>query len=220
MYPRDAYAAWKRTAAFGFIALALLMVALVEAAKRMLSGGRLSWETPFLQRLGDSGPLGLSSAVFFQTFGTDITLAILIIFSTGIAVWMRRPITAWCIALAYAGLEPVIRFGWLLWDRSRPRVLFEGIAAPPFHSFPSGHTAKTLAVYGVLTFIWIRASRNVLEKCAAVLILAAISIVVPLGRMSMGVHWPSDIIAGWIIGLFWLCVLAWSLRFERTAAPS
>jgi undecaprenyl-diphosphatase len=46
--------------------------------------------------------------------------------------------------------------------------------------------------------------------------LAAVAVVVPLGRLSMGVHWPSDIIAGWIIGLFWLIVLASGLRLERS----
>lgn len=205
-----------RTVAIGFAGLIALMATLVAIGKYLQRNGSLAWESGALERLRDHGPFTLSTAVWWQTFGTDITLVILIILTAGIAVWARRPLTAWSIALAFLVMDPIVRIGWLLWDRARPRILYDGIASPAFHSFPSGHTGKTLAVYGILTFIWVRASRSVIERVIAVLLLAAIASVVPLGRVSMGVHWPSDILAGWIIGLYWLIVLASALRFERS----
>jgi membrane-associated phospholipid phosphatase len=212
--PEGAFPRWKRLMAGGVAALLLVMFGLVQAGKTLYATGGLAWETAFLQGLSN-GPLSFSSAVWWQTFGTDITLLLLVTLTTGIAVWARRPIAAWSIALAWIVIDPVVRIGWLLWDRTRPDVLYQGIARPGFHSFPSGHTAKTLAVYGVLTLIWVRASSSALEKLAAVLILLSIAMVVPLGRLTMGVHWPSDIIGGWAVGLAWLVVLGLGLRLER-----
>jgi membrane-associated phospholipid phosphatase len=211
-----AYRKWKMTIGAGACVLAVLVVVLVRIGRAMEGAGGLRWEESFLQRLGERGPFTFSTAVWYQTFGTDITLVILVLLTAGIAVHMRKPISAWSIVLAYIAIDPAVRLGWLLWDRARPHVLYDGVAVPAFHSFPSGHTGKTLAVYGILTMIWIRSSRSFVERSCALLMLAAVAVVVPLGRLSMGVHWPSDIIAGWIIGLFWLIVLASGLRLERS----
>lgn len=213
--PIGALRKWMKTIAIGFAGMVILILLLVTAGKNLQASGRLAWEPGFLRSLGTRGPFTLSTAVWYQTFGTDITLIILIILTAGIAVHMRRPITAWSIGLAFVVMDPIVRVGWSLWDRSRPDVLYGGIASPAFHSFPSGHTGKTLAVYGILTVIWVRASRSAIERVIALLLLTGVAIVVPLGRLSMGVHWPTDIIAGWIIGFYWLVVLAYGLQFER-----
>jgi membrane-associated phospholipid phosphatase len=98
-------------------------------------------------------------------------------------------------------------------------VLYGGIASPGFHSFPSGHTSKTMATYGFLALIWFTASRSALERMVIVLTLLFISTVVPLGRMSMGVHWPSDVVAGMLLGITWVAVLGVARRYEGQAAP-
>jgi membrane-associated phospholipid phosphatase len=211
----NAFRTWKTTIAIAFMLELLLIAGLVATGKQLQANGALAWEKPFLLGLREHGPFTFSTAVFYQTFGTDITLAILIILTAGIAVWVRRPISAWSIVLAYIAVDPVVRLGWFLWDRTRPDLLYQGVAAPAFHSFPSGHTAKTLAVYGILTVMWIRASNNVAERAIALVLLAVVAVIVPLGRLSMGVHWPTDIIGGWILGLFWLAVLSRGLRAER-----
>lgn len=205
--PDTSWRIWKRAVALGAVAMLLLTVVLRYAAQWALDGGRLQWESGFLLRLGSSDVFGFSDAVFFQTFGSDITLIILVAATAGIAAWMRRPIISLSIVLAFVVPDLVVRFGWLIWSRARPDLLYDGIASPGFHSFPSGHAAKTMAIYGFLIALWLRASRNGVEKAVACLVLAFIAIVVPLGRMAMGVHWPSDVIAGLIIGLVWMIVL-------------
>lgn len=212
--PAD-WRAWRRTVGIGAAAMVLLMVTLKTVAQRLEEAGAFVREPEFLLWLAEDGPFGFSSAVFFQTFGTDITLIFVIAAAAGIAAWCRRPITALSIPLAALGADLVGRLGWQLWARSRPDVLYEGIASPGFHSFPSGHTSKTVAVYGLLTFLWLRHSRHPGEWLVALVMLLFIVIVVPLGRLTMGVHWPSDIVGGLIIGICWLGILAWALRYER-----
>jgi undecaprenyl-diphosphatase len=208
---------WLRTIAIGVVGMLILVVVFVEVGQALLESGALAWEAAFLQRLETDGPFSFSTAVWFQTLGTDITLWFLVLLTAGIAVWNDRPITGLSIVLAYLVIDPIVRVGWILWDRSRPDVLFGGFTSPAFHSFPSGHTGKTFAVYGVLVFIWVRSAPGWIEKGIALALLAAIGLVVPVGRMSMGVHWPSDVIAGWLLGAIWLVYLLVALRFERTS---
>jgi membrane-associated phospholipid phosphatase len=212
-----AWRAWFRTLAAGIVGSLLVMLLLMAAAQRLVAAGRLDWEARFLVWLGEHGPLGFASGVFFQTFGTDITLIILLGATAGIAAWLRRPMTALSIVMAPLVVDLVGRVGWTVWHRARPDVLYGGIASPGFHSFPSGHTSKTTAAYGLLALLWIAASRNNFERTAVVLLLLFILAVVPLGRLSMGVHWPSDILGGFILGAVWLAVLRYALRYERDA---
>lgn len=215
-----AWRAWLRRILVAAVAMLGLMVALRYAAEWALRAGFLEPERDFLLWLGSDAPLRFSSAVFLQTFGSDITLIILIAFAAGIAAWMRRPIV--CASIVLAALVPdlVGRFGWLIWARERPDLLYEGMASPGFHSFPSGHASKTMAVYGYLTVLWIRASGSSLEKVIAGVVLAVIALGVPLGRMAMGVHWPSDVAGGLVIGAVWVAVLAWADGAERYPAAS
>jgi undecaprenyl-diphosphatase len=82
---------------------------------------------------------------------------------------------------------------------------------------PSGHTGKTLAVYGLRIGMWIRPAPGWIEKLVALRLLGFLAAVVPLGRLTMGVHWPSDLLGGYTIGLAWLIVLTVGLRYERQA---
>lgn len=201
----DAWRRWLRRITVGALGMLGLMLALRYAAAWALERGLLDWEGRFLMWLGSQ--IGFSTAVFLQTPGSDPTLIILIALTAGIAASARRPITSLSIILAALVPDLVGRFGWLIWSRARPDLLYDGVASPGFHSFPSGHTSKTLAVYGLLALIWIRASGSLTEKAAAVILLALIVTVVPLGRMAMGVHWPSDVLGGLVIGGVWLAVL-------------
>ena len=204
----ESWRRWWRRIALGAAGMVVLMVALKYAAVWALANGWLDWEAGFLLWLGSAAPLRFSTAVFLQTPGSDPTLVILIALTAGIAAWVRRPLVSLGIVLAALVPDLVGRFGWLIWSRSRPDLLYDGMASPGFHSFPSGHTSKTVAVYGFLTLLWLRASGSVAERILALLLLGVIVIVVPVGRMAMGVHWPSDVMAGMVIGGIWLAVLS------------
>ena len=125
-----AWRAWLLTMAIGIATLLGVMVVLMTVAQRLLAAGRLDWESAFLQRLGSDGPFSFASGVFFQTFGTDITLVILVGAAASAAAWTRRPVTALSIVLAPLVADLVGRFGWALWDRARPDVLHGGLASP------------------------------------------------------------------------------------------
>jgi undecaprenyl-diphosphatase len=212
--PRAARKRWMISIAAGIAFMFVLMFVLVQIGTAMVASGRLDWEPDFLRAV-EKRAFGFSSAVWFQTFGTDITLWFLLLVTVGLSAWRGRPLSALSIILAYVVLDVVVRYGWASWARVRPDIIAQGIARPSFHSFPSGHTGKTLCIYGLLGYIWIRASKSWIERVLVGLIISSIALVVPLGRMRMGVHWPSDIMGGYILGLTWLGILIWALRNEK-----
>ncbi len=217
--PERVWRRWFAILAAGYVGVLLVATGLVRFGRALTATGRLAWEADFLRGLDAMLPLSFSSAVWIQSLGTDITLVLFVAFTAGLAVWTYRPIHALTIAGAYVGLDLVVRLAWSMWHRARPDVIMDGIAAPGFASFPSGHTAKSLAVYGLLALFWARSTPSHGERLLAVALALLAVLLVAVGRLRMGVHWPSDVAAGALLGGVWLAALALALdRAEHAAA--
>jgi undecaprenyl-diphosphatase len=219
--PTAAMRVWARTVLIGIIATFAMLGALIVYGKSRLGlEGRLTWEVELLRQIEIHSPIGFSGAVWFQTFGTDIVLVLVVLTAASIAMWREKPLLGLTILLSMIVMDAAVRIGWMSWERMRPDIIAEGIARPSEHSFPSGHTAKSLAVYGLLISQWIRASNNIIEKILASLVLLVIAIGTPFGRVRMGVHWPTDVMGGWTIASVWLYFLFAALKkAERVPRP-
>lgn len=73
-------------------------------------------------------------------------------------------------------------------------------------SFPSAHAANSMIVFPALVLFLIRPHRRAPAMVAAILA----SLLVGASRPLLGVHWPSDVVAGWAIGAAWL-LLVWPM---------
>lgn len=214
--PARAAVAWARTILIGLAATFATLFALVAYGKYKIGhSGSFLWEEQLLAQIERHSPVGFSGAVWFQTFGTDIMLVVVVLTAASIAMWRERPVLGLSILLSMVVMDAAVRIGWMSWERIRPDIIAEGIARPGLHSFPSGHTAKTLAVYGLLIAQWFQASRSIIEKILAVLVGVTIVVIVPYGRVRMGVHWPTDVVGGWIIAGVWLVFLLLALKKAR-----
>jgi undecaprenyl-diphosphatase len=91
----------------------------------------------------------------------------------------------------------------LLFNRQRPEPFF-GIIAPKDYSFPSGHALVAFCFYGALASIVTteqlgRGSRIVIWIAAAFMVLS-----IGVSRIYLGVHYPSDVVAGYLAALVWV----------------
>ena len=95
----------------------------------------------------------------------------------------------------------------LFFDRARPELVshLDQISTA---SFPSGHATIGMLAWMVLAAV---AVRFVPVRRVRVFILSAafaLAIIIGVSRVYLGVHWPSDVLAGWCLGLCWAC-LCW-----------
>jgi undecaprenyl-diphosphatase len=140
-----------------------------------------------------------------------------------VALWLlRRSRTAdavFVIATAAGAALLFNGFKWLL-DRPRP-PLVDRLVGVGNESLPSGHATMSAAVIGSLVVLaW--AGRSVAARLAIAGAGAAWVVAVGLTRIYLGVHWFSDVLAGWLLGGAWLAVCAVvsaALARRRAAAP-
>ena len=116
-------------------------------------------------------------------------------------------------ALGIAALNSWVLKG--LVTRARPDIVPRLVEVDGSWSLPSGHAANSAAVYGAMALVatvlwWRRAQRRTIWTGTALLVFG-----IGLSRVWLGVHWPSDVIAGWLVGAAWATGLAVFLKPVR-----
>jgi undecaprenyl-diphosphatase len=151
------------------------------------------------------GPASDQVMLFFTTMGESVVLGLFI----GLAVIGLRLRGRWIDALglilAGAGAGIVNQLLKATYQRVRPD-LFPG----PFHltsySFPSGHSMGAIACYGMLAFVAIRLVSSRWSKIAIGIAATLIVLCVGISRVYFGVHYPTDVLGGFIAGAIWLII--------------
>ncbi|HEU0051807.1 MAG TPA: phosphatase PAP2 family protein [Longimicrobium sp.] len=213
---REARVRLLSTFAWGLVGASALMVLLCVAGRKLDDAGRLAWETPVLHAVA-RGPLSFDAALWAESPGNSVFMIPVVLAAALLCVWMRRPLRAVAVLGSFFMLDLVVLVGWLAWDRARPTEIAGGIAAPGFHSFPSGHVAQMAAAYGFFVWLWMRGSRSAAEKVFAVAILIAATALVALARLRLGSHWPTDLIGAAVVGLAWLAITIVALKRAEAA---
>lgn len=124
------------------------------------------------------------------------------------AVAVARP-GRWLLG-ALVGMAALLAGQWLrsglatAMGRARPPVA-DWITHPAGFAFPSGHTTTSaLVAMGVAAVLYRRARRPA-TRVAAVAVPALWAFAVGLSRIYLGVHWPSDVLAGWLLATLLAC---------------
>ena len=181
-----------------FIGLAfLVMTDASDAFDRTIIGGvrgaGVSNALAFLGPLTDLGSTGAVTVVAMLTFAVG----------AAIGPWRHGLIGAATIGLAALGVE-LVKAGI---GRTRPDALDPIIVEHGFR-FPSGHATLSMVAYGVLAVLISRSRLPRGVRTAAIVGLALLVVGIGVSRIWLGVHYPTDVLAGWTAG--WVIVLLYA----------
>lgn len=162
------------------------------------------------------GPPWLRQAMLdITTLGGTTVITLLIAGSAGFMLMRHAYRIAALIVGATIGGSLIVSAlkGWL--ERPRPELVDHLVSATSM-SFPSGHAANSAIVYLTIAVLFMRFEPRLSSRLFV--LGAAISIVTAIGisRVALGVHWPSDVLAGWLFGTGWACFWALIVKLPIT----
>jgi undecaprenyl-diphosphatase len=160
-----------------------------------------------LRHPGDPGvPLGpawmLGAVRDITALGSTTVLTLMTVLALGFLLLMRRTATALLLLVSMVGGTVLGMALKHVFDRPRPDAV-PALVDVSTLSFPSGHAMMSAVAYLTLAVILTRVTPSVLLRVYVVLVAVLMTLLVGLSRLYLGVHWPSDVLAGWCIGASW-----------------
>ncbi|MGY3767143.1 phosphatase PAP2 family protein [Vagococcus vulneris] len=185
------------TALLGFILLATAVI----INERMLT----IIDQPIIQIV--RGTITPDKTRFFKAmtfFGNTPTIVILTILSfLSLYKWKNKTMAFWLLlnsaiiqGIGNVALKAVF---------NRPRPAVEHLVYASSTSFPSGHSMGSMLFYGTIILLLPRLVAKKSIRICLQFVLAAIILLVGTSRIYLGVHYPTDVIGGFLVGLTWLC---------------
>jgi undecaprenyl-diphosphatase len=148
---------------------------------------------------------------FFEgvtVLGNFVTLLAVTVLAAAYLLRKQRRTEAALVALAFVGAQ-ILTLGLKLgFERERPFFPDPLASAPSTYSFPSGHASVSLAVYGAVGYVAARHARTRRAQIAGLACAAALILLIGFSRLYLGVHYLSDVIAGFSLGLAWVTLCA------------
>jgi undecaprenyl-diphosphatase len=167
-------------------------------------------------------PLLTQAAMELTYLGTG-TVVLMIVAVAALFLWhTAHKHSARLLLAAVAGniiLNGVLK---LVFHRPRPQV-FEWQTVAVSSSFPSGHAMSATVCYGTVAYLVIRLQKHHWSRLLTATAAAILILLICATRLYLGVHYPSDVIAGILVGLAWagfcMATLEASLALGRRRAP-
>lgn len=209
----------------GAMLVVVLLISFVALAGEVLEGDTQRFDERILAALRKAdnpqvpiGPRWLHSAALDITaLGSAAVLGLAVLGVVGFLLLQGAWRSALFVLAASSG-------GWLLnavlkelFGRARPAVV-PHLREVMTLSFPSGHAMTSAAVYLTLGALLMRIVKRPLAKFYCMGGAMLLTVLVGISRVYLGVHYPTDVLAGWLLGLSWALV-CWLLerQLERRA---
>jgi undecaprenyl-diphosphatase len=217
--PREALARAGERLEAGTVILVLLVAGalwvFLGIADEVREGETAAFDRWLLLALRDpadpANPLG---PLWLREVGRDLTalggVAVLTLLTAAVAAWLalRRLWGAtWLLLASVGGGILVSTLLKLAFERARPDLVPHGSHVTSA-SFPSGHSMMAAVVYLTLGVLLARVEPRRRTKAYVLSVAVILTLLVGVSRVYLGVHWPTDVLAGWSIGAAW-ALLCW-----------
>lgn len=106
----------------------------------------------------------------------------------------------------------------LIFHRQRPEAVFSLIVQNGY-SFPSGHAVMAVVFYGLIGYILLKNIKHWRSKLLLAILIIGLILLVGFSRVYLGVHWTTDILAGWLLGLALLILIITFFKNQERYRP-
>jgi undecaprenyl-diphosphatase len=152
------------------------------------------------------------------SLGSTAVLTLITLFALGYLLIERKYAAALFLLVAIGGgalLSSLLKLGF---DRPRPDLVVHA-AQVYTASFPSGHALGSAVTYLTMGALLARVQKQAAIKLYLLGVAVVLTLLVGVSRVYLGVHWPTDVLAGWSIGAAWALscwlVATWLQRHGR-----
>lgn len=194
----------------------------IELADEVKEGETQSfdeWVLRSLRRPDDPavpiGPIWLREASLDATaLGSPIVLLLMLIAVVGF-MWLQRQFRMMLLTVAAASTGSLVTlFLKHFIERGRPTVVphLREVTSP---SFPSGHAMLSAIVYLTLGILLMQVVERRTAKLYCLLWAMLLTFLVGISRIYLGVHYPTDVLAGWMAGMAWALACWVAVQFFR-----
>lgn len=209
----------------GGILLLILLLVIIRLAGEVVEGETLAFDRRILLALRQPahpalpiGPAWLTGAALDITaLGSATVLGLTVLAVAGFLLLQGMWRTGLFVALATGGALVVNAALKEAFQRPRPDIV-PHLREVVTMSFPSGHALTSAAVYLTLGALCMRIAERRVTKFYCMAMAMLVTGLVGASRVYLGVHYPTDVIAGWLFGLSWALV-CWMIEraLERRA---
>ncbi len=198
--------AWLVAVLLALLALMLGVGSLLSRVERGSTFERVDAGVPRWLAARRTGVLDTLSTVAAELGNTAVVLGVALLAGVLALVVLRtwRPLVV--IAVALTGEVTIFLTTAAVIDRPRPPVDHLDAELPPTSSFPSGHTAAAICLYGALAAVAIIATRG-RRRRSLLGVAVALVVLVALARLYRGAHYPTDVLGSLLFALPWLLVV-------------
>lgn len=209
----------------GGLAICVLLYAFITLAGAVMDGDTRALDARVLQALRKAddpsrpiGPAWLEAAIIDVTALGGPTVIWLVVLSViGFLGLQARYRTALMVAAAAGSGELLNQMMKAMFMRPRPSVV-PHLREVTSASFPSGHAMESAIVYLTLGVMLMRVAEGRLTKIYCLGVAMLVTFLVGSSRVFLGVHYPTDVLGGWILGLVWASI--WWFIERRTETES
>lgn len=198
-------------AVLGLFGLSLVVDEVLRGATLRADEAALRWLAGFVTPERDVRALEITS------LGSGVVVFTVATLSAALLALLSRGRYAVLVIAAVAGgwiLSPVLK---ALFDRDRPQVVEWRTPHAGQASFPSGHALMGMVLYAVLAFILHRVGGRRWVSLIAFVAAALLVALIGVTRVYLGVHYPSDVLAGYVVGFAWAAFCAAGVELTSRA---